>query len=204
MGGIQSSLRTTLLLVVGLQAGSAAAQQCAAVGQLYSIDGEVSVQRQGAWQRGVLNQPLCAHDGVRTGSLSRAAVRLSNENVLRIDQNTTMYLTNIVTEEQKPSVLDLARGAFQSFSRQPHALEVNTPYLNAAVQGTEFVIRAEAEEATLTTYEGVVRVSNRSGSTSVAQPQPEGLRVHCNGASMPLISGCRLQHPRWFNFPPRY
>ena len=51
MGGIQSSLRTTLLLVVGLQAGSAAAQQCAAVGQLYSIDGEVSVQRQGAWQK---------------------------------------------------------------------------------------------------------------------------------------------------------
>src|SRR5262245_28152178 len=171
MGGIQSSLRTTLLLVVGLQAGSAAAQQCAAVGQLYSIDGEVSVQRQGAWQRGVLNQTLCAHDGVRTGSLSRAAVMLSNENVLRIDQNTTMYLTNIVTEEQKPSVLDLARGAFQSFSRQPHALEVNTPYLNAAVQGTEFVIRAEAEEATLTTYEGVVRVSNRSGSTSVASGQ---------------------------------
>jgi len=77
MGGIQSSLRTTLLLVVGLQAGSAAAQQCAAVGQLYSIDGEVSVQRQGAWQRGVLNQTLCAHDGVRTGSLSRAAVMLS-------------------------------------------------------------------------------------------------------------------------------
>src|SRR5215831_6913890 len=171
MGGIQSSLRTTLLLVVGLQAGSAAAQQCAAVGQLYSIDGEVSVQRQGAWQRGVLNQTLCAHDGVRTGSLSRAAVMLSNENVLRIDQNTTMYLTNIVTEEQKPSVLDLARGAFQSFSRQPHALEVNTPYLNAAVQGTEFVIRAEAGEAMLTTYEGVVRVSNRSGSTSVASGQ---------------------------------
>jgi tetratricopeptide (TPR) repeat protein len=171
MGGIQSLLRTTLLLVVGLQAGSAAAQQCAAVGQLYSIDGEVSVQRQGAWQRGVLNQTLCAHDGVRTGSLSRAAVMLSNENVLRIDQNTTMYLTNIVTEEQKPSLLDLTRGAFQSFSRQPHALEVNTPYLNAAVQGTEFVIRAEAGEATLTTYEGVVRVSNKSGSTSVASGQ---------------------------------
>ena len=82
-----------------------------------------------------------------------------------------MYLTDVATDEQKPSLLDLTRGAFQSFSRRPHALEVNTPYLNAAVQGTEFVIRTEAGETTLTTFEGVVRASNRSGSTSVASGQ---------------------------------
>jgi tetratricopeptide (TPR) repeat protein len=96
---------------------------------------------------------------------------LINEAVLRIDQDTTIYLTDIAVEEQKPSLLDLARGAFQSFSRRPHALEVNTPYLNAAVRGTEFVIRAEAGETTLTTYEGVVRASNKSGSVSVASGQ---------------------------------
>src|SRR4029079_1348869 len=142
------------------------AQECPAVGQLYSVDGEVSVQRHGAWQTGALNQPLCAHDAVRTGSLSRAAVMLVNEAVLRIDQNSTVYLTDVATDEQKPSLLDLVHGAFQSFSRRPHALEVNTPYLNAAVQGTEFVIRTEAGETTLTTFEGVVRASNKSGSTS--------------------------------------
>src|ERR1041384_1892280 len=104
MGGIRSWFLIALLLFFGLQAGSAVAQQCSAVGQLYSIDGEVSVQRQGAWQPGVLNQTLCAHDGVRTGSLSRAAVMLANENVLRIDQSTTMYLTNIATEEHNTSL----------------------------------------------------------------------------------------------------
>ena len=159
------------LLAVQVCAGTAIAQECPAVGQLYSIDGDVSVQRHGAWQRGVLNQSLCARDAVRTGSLSRAAVMLVNEAVLRIDQNSTIYLTDVATDDQKPSVLDLARGAFQSFSRRPRALEVNTPYLNAAVQGTEFVIRAEAGKTTLTTFEGVVRVSNQSGSTSVGSGQ---------------------------------
>ena len=96
------------LLAVQVCAGTAIAQECPAVGQLYSIDGEVSVQRHGAWQSGVLNQSLCAHDAVRTGSLSRAAVMLVNEAVLRIDQNSTIYLSDIATDEQKPSVLDLA------------------------------------------------------------------------------------------------
>src|SRR3990172_5984351 len=159
------------LLAIQVRAGTATAQECPAVGQLYSIDGDVSVQRRGAWQPGVLNQSLCAHDAVRTGSLSRAAVMLVNEAVLRIDQNTTVHLTDVAADERKPSLLDLTRGAFQSFSRRPHALEVNTPYLNAAVQGTEFVIRTEAGETTLTTFEGVVRATNESGSVSVASGQ---------------------------------
>jgi len=173
MGYTGSWVRFALLslLAIELRAGTAIAQECPTVGQLYSVDGEVSVQRHGAWQTGVLNQPLCAHDAVRTGSLSRAAVMLVNEAVLRIDQNSTVYLTDVAVDEQKPSLLDLTRGAFQSFSRRPHALEVNTPYLNAAVQGTEFVIRTEAGETTLTTFEGVVRASNKSGSTSVASGQ---------------------------------
>ena len=173
MGHLVFWLRIAALSLVlsQVQAGVALAQECSTVGQLYSIDGEVTVQRHGSWQRGVLNQSLCAHDAVRTGSLSRAAVMLINEAVLRIDQDTTVYLVDIATDEQKPSLLDLTRGAFQSFSRRPHALEVNTPYLNAAVQGTEFIIRTGAGETTLTTYEGIVRVTNGGGSTSVSSGQ---------------------------------
>jgi hypothetical protein len=78
MGYTGSWVRFALfsLLAVPVLAGTAIAQECPAVGQLYSIDGDVSVQRHGAWRRGVLNQPLCAHDAVRTGALSRGAVRL--------------------------------------------------------------------------------------------------------------------------------
>ena len=139
--------------------------------QLYSVDGQVEVRRHGAWQSAALNQSLRAHDAVRTGSLSRAAVMLINEAVLRIDQDTTLYLTDVAADEQKRSLLDLTRGAFQSFSRQPHALEVNTPDLNAAVQGTEFVIRVDAGQTSVTTFEGTVTATNGSGSAAVASGQ---------------------------------
>jgi hypothetical protein len=55
------------------------------------------------------------------GSLSRAAVMLINEAGLRIDQDSTVYLTDIAADDLKPSIPDLTRGAFQSFSRQPPA-----------------------------------------------------------------------------------
>ncbi len=155
------------LLIVAVQAGTASAQDCQAVGQLYSLDGQVEVQRNGVWQPAALNQSLCERDAVRTGSLSRAAVMLTNEAVLRIDQDTTVYLVDIATDEQQPSMLDLTIGAFQSFSRRPRALEVNTPYLNAAVRGTEFVIRAEARQTSLTVFEGTVAAGNRHGRVAV-------------------------------------
>jgi tetratricopeptide (TPR) repeat protein len=159
------------LILAQVWAGAAGAQGCPVVGQLYSIDGQVEVRRQGTWRPATLNQSLCAQDAVRTGSLSRAAITLINEAVLRVDQDSTMVLTDVVVEKQKPSILDLTRGAFQSFSRQPHFLEVNTPYLNAAVQGTEFVIRVSAGQTDLTTFEGVVRATNSSGSMAVASGQ---------------------------------
>ena len=173
MGHTGSLVRIALLalLAIKAQAGTAIAQECPVVGQLYSIDGQVEVRRHGAWQSASLNQSLCAQDAVRTSSLSRAAVMLINEAVLRIDQDTTVYLTDVTTDTQKPTLLDLARGAFQSFSRQPHSLEVKTPYLNAAVGGTEFVIRTGAGRTDVTTFEGTVRASNSSGSAAVSSGQ---------------------------------
>src|SRR5262245_30882100 len=162
-------LRNILLFVfvLLLQMGTGWAQECAVVGHLYSLDGKVEVQRHGVWQPAALNQSLCQQDAVRTGSLSRAAVTLVNEAVLRIDQDTTVALTDITTDEQQRSLLDLAKGAFQSFSRRPRALEVNTPYLNAAVQGTEFVIRAEARQTSITVFEGTVAAGNSRGSVAI-------------------------------------
>jgi tetratricopeptide (TPR) repeat protein len=173
VGHTGSLVRIALLslLAIQMRAGTAIAQECPVVGQLYSIDGQVQVRRHGAWQPAALNQSLCAQDAVRTSSLSRAAVMLVNEAVLRLDQDSTVVLTDVTTDEQKRTLLDLTRGAFQSFSRQPHSLEVNTPYLNAAVQGTEFVIRTSAGRTDVTTFEGVVTATNGIGSAAVASGQ---------------------------------
>ena len=54
MGHLAFWLRIAALSLVlsQVQAGVALAQECSTVGQLYSIDGEVTVQRHGSWQHG--------------------------------------------------------------------------------------------------------------------------------------------------------
>ena len=75
-------------------------------------------------------------------------------------------------------------GAFQSFSRAPRALEVNTPYINGLIEGTEFLMRVEADQSLITVFEGKVAASNdlgrlllAGGESAVAKkgeaPQPQ-------------------------------
>jgi tetratricopeptide (TPR) repeat protein len=110
---------------------------------------------------------LCEADSVRTGRLSRAAVRLANDAVLRLDADTTIRLADVATEGTGRSVLELVFGAFQSFSRKPLGIDVNAPHMALAIRGTEFVVRADANESVLSVQEGLVLVKNVQGELSV-------------------------------------
>jgi tetratricopeptide (TPR) repeat protein len=161
----------SILLLFLLVANISAAEPCATVvGRLATLEGKVEVQRTGSpnWQAGVLGGDLCQGDTVRAGASSRATIALINQAVLRVDQNTAMRLDNIsgVTEER--SVLSLFQGAFQSFSRKPRGFEVNTPYLNGSIEGTEFVFRVKDGQSELTVLEGLVVASNSQGKVSVS------------------------------------
>ena len=138
-------------------------------GQFASIDGAVEVQRvdDESWKKAKRETPLCVGDAIRVGERSRAAVYLVNNAVLRIDQNTTMRLLNISGKEQEQSWLELVKGVFQSFSRRPHVLKVNTPYLNGLIEGTEFVAEAQDTRSSLTVLEGRVTAENQLGSVVV-------------------------------------
>jgi len=167
-----ASLATGVAFLLMLLLGTAhAAQTCeVTVGSLATMEGQVEVQRTGmaSWRTGKLNDTLCQGDTVRAGERSRATVVLVNQAVLRIDENTAMRLDNISGVAGERSALSLFKGALQSFSRKPRGFEINTPYLNGSIEGTEFVFRVEDEEATLTVFEGVVVASNDQGSASVA------------------------------------
>lgn len=138
-------------------------------GQFVSIQSSVEVQSDSAsnWRKASLNDALCEGDTIRVGESSRAAVQLLNDAVLRLDQNTTMRLLNVTEEPQERSLIDLIHGAFQSFSRKPRLLTVNTPYLNGMIEGTEFVVRVEDDSASLLVLEGKVMVANEMGNLAV-------------------------------------
>jgi len=161
-----------LLLFLGTTAHAADACE-PVVGRLASINGKVEVQRgdNANWNTAKLNEVLCEGDSVRSGERSRAAVALSNTVVLRVDQNTTIRLINVGNKPEERSVIDLLRGAIQSFSRKPRSLAVNTPYLNGTIEGTEFVIRVAENQTTLTVFEGTVRAANDQGSVAVPHGQ---------------------------------
>jgi Tfp pilus assembly protein PilF len=141
------------------------------VGDLVSAEGVVEVQRDQSttWQRAVLNARLCRGDTIRVGARSRAAVALINDAVLRLDQNTTLRLLNVGEAEEEESFLDLLLGAFQSFSRKPRKLAINTPYINATIEGTEFVVRVTPDSSEVTVFEGRVAAENDLGRLVLAQ-----------------------------------
>jgi hypothetical protein len=73
--------------------------------------------------------------------------------------------------EDKPSVVGLIEGAVYFFSRKPRVLEVDTPYFDAAVEGTEFLVRVESQRALLTVFDGKITARNDQGELTVTSGQ---------------------------------
>ena len=174
------------LLILG-GGGAALAQSCEQpVGSVQSLEGEVAVQDEGdaTWRPAQLGQALCKATSIRTGSLSRAALMLVNDEVLRLDQETTLKLSDVPLDVEQPSLLDLAFGAVQSFSRSPKKVNVNTAYMTLAIRGTEFVIRADQEQSLLTVLEGEVLASNAAGEV----PVPAGSAAVARAGQAPQVT----------------
>jgi tetratricopeptide (TPR) repeat protein len=149
---------------------ASAAETCASVvGRLASVEGVVQVRGEADadWRAAELGGELCRQDTVRTGALSRAAIALVTDEILRLDQDTTVRLAEVPLEASEPSVLDLVFGALQSFSRSPRRVDVGTPHMTLAIRGTEFVVRAGQGESVLTVTEGEVVASNAQGELAV-------------------------------------
>ncbi len=160
-----------MLVALGLLAAptSYAADRCKPwAAQLASVQGRVETQRAGTagWQPVSSGEVFCPGDSLRVPALSRAAVLLPGETMLRLDQGTT--LTFPAAQAEQSSWLDLLQGAVHFISRRPPKLQIKTPFVNAAIEGTEFVLRVDADQTELWVLEGRVLASNPAGSLAVA------------------------------------
>ena len=148
--------------------GTAHAESCEkSVGRLVSLQGTVEARpsNQTVWQPAKLNDKFCPGDAIRTGARSRAGMMLANETIVRLDQLTTLTLSGV--DDKSTSWVDLLSGMAHFLSRTPRSLKVKTPYINAGVEGTEFVVRAGASEGSVSVLEGRVLAENAQGSTSL-------------------------------------
>lgn len=119
---------------------------------------------------GVRLLPICSGDTIRVGDDSRAVILvLASNTPLAIDQNSEFAITERGAEEA--SLVDLIRGAILFITRMRRAIEVRTPFVNASVEGTEFVVRVEQDRAVVTVIEGTVRTENPLGTLLVGAGQ---------------------------------
>ena len=134
------------------------------IARIISVQGTIDARasNDSAWQLAGLNQTYCPGDVIRVHTNSRAAIELSNETVIRLDQSTTL----VFPEQTEADVfwLDLIQGAIHVITRITRSLKIKTPYVNAAVEGTEFTVRVQQDQTLVSVIEGSVAVENDKGS----------------------------------------
>ncbi len=159
-------------LVILLAASSSAAERCDSwVARAVSVQGIVEARLGGEdeWVPVEPESTFCPGDMIRLREKSRAALVLANETVVRLDQNTAITFSGI--EDRDVSLLDLVKGVIHFISRVPRTLKVVTPYVNASVEGTEFLVSVDEGRASVTVFEGRVLASNSAGSVLLTDGQ---------------------------------
>jgi Flp pilus assembly protein TadD len=137
---------------------------------LIEAEGTVEGMRYGVdkWFPAHTNQVFNIGDKVRTGLKSRAAVRLSNQSILRLNKLTTIEI-QAPAQEAKRTILDLKSGAAYFYNReQPGETTFRTPTASGAIRGTEFHLAVDdAGKTVLTLIDGAVDLRNELGQVTL-------------------------------------
>lgn len=164
--GLMSVAGLLLLLVVAFpQAGAAPVITNAVV---VEMEGRVEVARGvGAlWQRAQTNHVLLPGDQLRTGEKSRAVVRFTALDTVRLGEFSTIQIPRA---NQNESGFSLMRGILYFLHRdKPASQPVRTPAGLAVIRGTEFVLAVEENgRTTVSVLDGEVELSNASGQLAL-------------------------------------
>ena len=130
------------MLVVRTTAVRAAETCTTGVALVVVAKGHVEVVRQQALKPTELglSGTLCAGDTLLVHQRSHATIVLADETPIRVDQGTRVTVSP-ATQHDSP-VLDVKSGAVYVISRRPKPYRVKTPFVNANVEGTEFLVEA--------------------------------------------------------------
>ena len=169
------------------------------VARIVSIQGSIQVLRayQNNWSRITrLDTALCEGDKLRTGASSRAALFIQPETLVRVDQSTNVF----VSQTAKETLVEFTQddivatstaahtcGGGYFITRFPHKLRVNTPHLNAAVEGTEFLVAMRCEATELSVFEGKVLATSAGSNDFPSQSVVSGQTLTVGGAEPPAI-----------------
>ena len=193
--GLRGGLCWTGLLVCLLM--GSAAQACERwLARLASATGPVEAQTVGAdWRAASAGATYCVDVSLRVGAGGSAAVELANDTLLRLSADSAVSIRQNPNAPMPTAHVSRGRGHF--LSRTPQRFDVSTPYLNAAIDGTEFQLLAAAAADELTLFEGRV--------TAAGTPLLPGqsLRVTAAGARSLRVAARSRDGLDWaLHYPP--
>jgi Tfp pilus assembly protein PilF len=115
---------------------------------------EVQMPASAPWRAATPGEAFCDDVSLRVGDGGSAALELANDTLLRLSAQSAVSI------RQQPNAptptVQLLRGRGHFLSRTRQRFDVSTPYLNAAIDGTEFLLTAAAQADELTLFEGRV------------------------------------------------
>jgi hypothetical protein len=171
------------------------APPCPPVARIVSIQGTLQLQRAGQSASSYVRKLgtfLCQNDLLHTEPGSRAAVFISAETLVRLDQNSTIRISQTDLEtvvEFSKDTAPLSKallapdqcGAGYFITRYPKRFRVITPFANAVVEGTEFLVALRCEATEIAVFEGKVRAEQTlaaSQAVSIASGQSYSAGEH--------------------------
>ncbi|WP_185234821.1 FecR domain-containing protein [Teredinibacter franksiae] len=149
------------MLIVFSAHASAQTGNCSSwAAKLESLEGNGSVKRGGEseWVGVTPGATFCYGDTLRVTEF-RAALRLENDSLVRINEGSIIKFL----PPKESFWVEVLNGAAHFLSRTPKKFTVKAPYMNAAVEGTEFIVSHNDNGDTVTVFEGQVLASNAQG-----------------------------------------
>jgi len=122
---------------------------------------------------------ICPGQQLEVGPNSRAAVYLSNNTFVRLDENTVMSFPQ--QQQTAGFWVELQQGVSHFISRITQQFGVRTPYANAVVDGTEFLVVAAPDQSRVSVIEGQVTVTALASGQQQPVPGGESLVIGRSG-----------------------
>lgn len=171
-----------------------------AVARLSAIQGNVSMQRgdSGDWVAATINTPLEAGDRVSTGNGGRAEVQLDYANVIRLDENSTIKITDLTSTHIQVQV---GQGLveYSVFKNSQTDAEIDTP--NSAVhplRSGDYRIQVNGDsDSQLIVRNGQAEVSEPQGSTRIESGQMIDVQGTDNPQYQTLDASPKDDFDRW-------
>ena len=117
------------------------------IAKAMAVEGKVDVRTTDStqWRPVKLNDTFCPGDVIRVQERSRADIALSNQPMLRLDQNTTMTLGGI--KKEGGSLIELTQRGHAFLQPSARAIWKSVPRSSMqASEGTEGVVRGRRRE----------------------------------------------------------